>query len=190
MLGRHTPDRRGATAPRRPGVSASGLLLLAATLGLLALGVGPRTGLYRTVTMLTASMRPIYPVGTVLIDAPEPTSQLRVGQVLTYQIPVDDHRVVSHRVVSIQRQPGGATLVGTKGDANNGPDPWHARITDANVWTVQGKIPYLGLVLLWLRQPLTLAVFRYLLPGTLLVWVLKGIWVKPSGSGRGRHASA
>lgn len=190
MAGRHARDRRGATALRRFGASATGLLLLVALLAFLALGIGPHTGLYRTVTMLTGSMRPTYPVGTVLVDVPEPTSHLRVGQVLTYQIPTEDHRVVSHRVLSVQRQPDGTTMVQTKGDANNGPDPWRARITDPTVWTVRGKVPYLGSVLLWLRQPRTLALFRFVFPALMVVWVLAGVWTRPTGYGRGRHAVA
>ncbi|MDX6226597.1 MAG: hypothetical protein QOE64_2973, partial [Frankiales bacterium] len=38
--------------------------MLLGVLGFLFLGVGPRTGTYRTVTMLTGSMRPTYPVGS------------------------------------------------------------------------------------------------------------------------------
>ena len=73
------------------------------------LGIGPRTGLYRTVTVLSGSMRPHIPAGAVLVETPMPGRDPRVGQVVTYAIPVDDHRIVTHRVVGIVsggRSPG------------------------------------------------------------------------------------
>jgi signal peptidase len=199
------PGRRRAQVLRRPGTSAwravgrttrliptlvsavATAACIASVVALLLLAVGPHTGAYRTVTMLTGSMRPTYPVGTILIDTPTATADLRPGQVLTYQIPIDDHRVVSHRILTVVHPSAGVTLVQTKGDANNGPDPWKARITDRTVWTVRGRVPALGSVLLWLRQPSVLTVIRFLLPAALLVWVLYGVWAGPT-TRRGRHA--
>jgi signal peptidase len=150
--------------------------VLVAVLGFLLLAVGPHTGTYRTVTMLTGSMRPHYPVGSILVDRPQPTSSLRVGQVLTYGIPIDDHRVVSHRVISVERDGSGAYLVKTKGDANNGPDPWVARITDSRVWTVRSVIPHAGSLVLTLRGPHAETYALYVLPGICALWTVMGVW--------------
>lgn len=117
------------------------------------LGLGPRTSRYQVLTVLSGSMTPRLPIGAVVIATPERPSQLRVGQILVYQIPVDDHHVVSHRVVQILRG-GDRPIVRTKGDANNAPDPWTAEITSPVAWRVRAVLPALGSLLIWLRQPL------------------------------------
>ncbi|GAC1611471.1 MAG: hypothetical protein NVS3B26_24670 [Mycobacteriales bacterium] len=152
-------------------------VMLLAILLLLALAVGPRTGTYRTLTMLTGSMRPEYPPGAVLVDTPEPLSQLRVGQVLTYQIPVLDHHVESHRVIAIERQADGSADVQTRGDANNGQDPWRAHIKPGQLWIVRGSVPGLGSAIIQLRRPAVRTTLQYLLPALLLGWLLTAIWV-------------
>lgn len=150
--------------------------LVAALLGFVLLALGPRTGAYRTVTMLTGSMTPGFPVGSVLVDRPKPTAALRVGDVLTYAIPVEDHRVVSHRVIGVERAPDGGYLVRTKGDANNGPDPWTARVTDETVWTARAVVPKVGSLILALRDPRLQNKVLYVLPALCAVWTLAGVW--------------
>jgi len=158
---------------------ASLLVLTAVTVvavaALLLLAIGPRTGGYRTLTMLSGSMRPAYPPGAVLIDRPLAASELRVGQVLTYQIPVEDHRVVSHRVISV-RASGDGVDIQTKGDANNGPDPWVAHLRASRLWVVRAALPRLGWPLLWLRSPRLHRVLLYWIPASALVWLLVGLW--------------
>jgi signal peptidase len=129
--------------------------------------------------MLTGSMSPNYPVGSVLVVREQPVERLRTGQVITYQIPVDDHRVVSHRVLDVKRGDDGAYIVKTKGDANNGPDPWVARIDDEKVWTVRGVVPYAGHALLRLRTPSYRPFLLYGVPAALVLWTLAGIWRAP-----------
>jgi len=145
------------------------------------IGLGPRVGGYRTLTVLTGSMRPTMPPGSVVVATREPTADLRVGQVLVYRIPVLDHRVVSHRVVSISRTSSGV-VVQTKGDANNAPDPWRARITDASVWEGRVAVPYLGTAIRALRSPATHRLVLFALPVLLAVVWLADIWREPSGA--------
>lgn len=211
MTAEALPRRRGAS-PRRFGVPAyaprhaapvtarrvlaallrplSTVVMLLSLAFLLALAIGPHTGAYRTVTMLTGSMRPRYPVGAVLIDTPEPLSRLRVGQVLTYQAPIPGHAVFSHRVIAIDRAADGSANVQTKGDANNGPDPWRAHIQPGQVWTVRGVVPHLGSVLAQLRRPSTRVALQYLLPAGLLCWLLMAIWAPTRRAGQGGYARA
>jgi signal peptidase len=166
-----------------------GLVGVSSTL-LLALGIGPRTGLYRTLTVLSGSMTPGIPVGAVVIDSPERPQDLRVGQVITYQIPVDDHRVVSHRVVKILA--GGPTpVVQTKGDANASPDPWMAQLGGSVVWRVRATIPKLGLAIVALRTPAARRVFLLVIPVLLAAVWLGDIWRWPERLTAGRrHAPA
>ena len=108
-------------------------LLTVGVLMLLGLAILPRLGLYRPVTVLSGSMRPTFSPGDMVFLAPEPVSAVRVGQVISYRVPVGIHQVETHRIVKILK--GGANpVVQTKGDANNYPDPWTARLEGATAW--------------------------------------------------------
>src|SRR5262249_24480489 len=127
----------GACAPRRSRFSswmdtrtAIGFLARAAVTAvvlssaavLLFVGILPRTGAYRTLTVLSGSMRPAFAPGDMVVASPVSVDSLRVGDILVYAIPIADHHVESHRIVRIiSRRP---LIVTTKGDANNGADPW------------------------------------------------------------------
>src|SRR6185312_899935 len=96
---------------------------VAATLFLL-LAIGPHVLGYRTMTMLTGSMAPQIDPGDVVVSTPVATRDLRTGMVISYHIPIDDHRVVTHRIVSVEHGIDGTVTVQTKGDANKTADPW------------------------------------------------------------------
>lgn len=151
------------------GFVACALLLL------LAVGIGPRTGWYQTVTVLTGSMRPTMPEGSVIVTTPMPASEVRVGDVITYRIPVEDRRVVTHRVVQIVRS-GAQPLVRTKGDANKGPDTWVAELKGGTVWTARATVPGAGFVFEWLRQPQTRQLLVLGIPFLLVALLLRDIW--------------
>jgi signal peptidase len=150
--------------------------IAAVCFGLLGfLGIGPHTGIYRTVTVLSGSMRPGIPAGAVLVETPVSGHDLRVGQVVTYAIPVDDHSVVTHRVVRIVSG-GDHPLFETKGDANDTADPWQVQLTGADVWRVRRVVPGLGFGIHWLRVRAIQVVGVVVLPGVLALWCLAGIW--------------
>jgi len=145
---------------------------------LLAVGVGPRTGRYRTLTVLSGSMRPGIEPGAVVVVVPEPPTQLRVGQIITYQIPVDDHRVVTHRVIEVV-EAGDRPVFRTQGDANDAPDPWLARLDGDTVWHVRYVVPVLGKAIHWLRLPIVHTVTVLVLPLLVALWWVIGIWRDP-----------
>lgn len=177
-----TPDG----GPRRAGVRrwlraavnlVVSLVALAAVAVLLLVAVGPRVADYRTLVMLTGSMTPAYPTGSLLVVTRQPTADLAPGDVLTYQVPVGDRPVVTHRVVEVDRT-GEGLLVQTKGDANADRDPWVATITDDTVWTVRGAVPVVGQVIGWTRSTNIRPIVTLALPGLALTWFLVGIWRK------------
>ena len=152
------------------------LLLGLAVLALLSVTLGPRLLHYRTATMLSASMSPGIRSGDVIIDTPLALSDVRVGQVITYHIPVDDHRVISHRVIEVQHPGPGILNVRTKGDANSAADPWTASLTGGTVWQVRTVVPKAGTVIRVLRTPLLHTVLTGAVPLLVLCWLLMGIW--------------
>jgi signal peptidase len=142
---------------------------------LLAVGLGPRTGRYRILTVLTGSMQPGIPVGAVVVVTPERPSQLRVGQIVTYRIPVEDHRVITHRVVQVL-EGGDHPVFQTQGDANNAPDYWLAQVSGDTVWHVRTVVPGLGLTLNRLRQPAAHRVAVLVAPTAFALLVVADTW--------------
>lgn len=149
---------------------------------LVAVGIGPRTGRYSTLTVLSGSMRPGIPEGSVVLVTPERPDQVRVGQILTYAIPEGDHHVVSHRVIEIV-QGGAHPVIRTRGDANNTPDPWVAQINGDTAWHVRFAVPAVGQAIHWLRRPLVHKVSVLVSPALLAVVWLVGIWRTDAESG-------
>lgn len=154
---------------------AAQLLAVVATAFFLAVGLGPHTGAYRTLTVLTASMEPAVPAGAVVVVRPIAPADIRVGDVLTYNIPIGDRRVVTHRVVDIP-EPGVAPTVVTKGDALEERDPWTPRFATGPVWKVAGVVPLLGYVLTTLQTALVQRLSVTVLPALFAVLWLLRIW--------------
>lgn len=144
----------------------------------LFLAVGPRVLGYQTSTMLTGSMSPLINTGDVVVTVPTPTSDIVVGDVITYLVPVEDHRVETHRVTEVLTSADGTTAVRTKGDANNGVDPWTATLNGATVDRHVLTVPYMGQVIRTLRQPVVLNTFMYGAPAVLVIGLLASIWRK------------
>ena len=163
-------------AARLLGRAALGLAVGVALAAFLFLAVGPRVLGYQTSTMLTGSMAPMINPGDVVVSVRTPTTQLKAGDVLTYHIPVGDQRVETHRVIEVTRPGDGATLVRTQGDANNGPDPWTAVITDDAVYTTAAVVPHLGDAIRVLRQGGASTGLMYASVAAFLVVALHAVW--------------
>lgn len=152
--------------------------LAVACVGLVGLGLLPRTGWYRPVTVLSGSMRPTFSPGDMVVVTPEPLRDVRVGQIISYRIPVGDHHVQSHRVIKIVS--GGAhPVVRTKGDANNAPDPWTAKLNGTTAWRVRAVLPKIGWAVFWFRSPLMHSLTVLLAPLLLALLAVAEIWRRP-----------
>jgi signal peptidase len=119
---------------------------VAITMGLLiiALVLLPRVVGAQPFTVLTGSMRPSMPPGTMVIVRPVEFADLRVGDVVTYQIESGKPSVVTHRIISIDITDNGARLR-TQGDANPSADVNLVRPEQVrgSVWY---WVPYIGYV--------------------------------------------
>ena len=159
----------------RAGLWAARVLLAGAVLVLVAVGLGPLTGTYRLATVLTGSMAPGMPAGSMAVLVPVDPAAVRVGDVITYEAPLPDHRVVTHRVVDIVAG-GPHPVLRTKGDANAAADPWTARLSGSPAWRRVAVVPRAGTVIRALRAaPVHRATVR-LIPLMLLTVMLLGIW--------------
>ena len=161
----------GRTAPWL----ARGVLGIA-VLAFAVLAVGPHVFGYRTMTMLTASMAPEIEPGDVTIATSVPVSEVTEGMVISYHMPVGDRRVVTHRVVSVDRAADGSVTVQTKGDANDAVDPWIASLDGETVYQVRAVIPEAGELIRFLRTPVINEALLYGAPALLAAWLLLSIW--------------
>ncbi|WP_166390506.1 signal peptidase I [Nocardioides ochotonae] len=180
-----TPSEAGPGRFRRAVDSVFSILvtvtLVIALGGFLFLVIGPHVLGYRTSTMLTGSMEPMISPGDVIVIKQIPSTELEVGDIVTYHIPVEDHRVETHRVVDVSRVDGEVAMR-TKGDANAGEDPWTAIIESESVWVVDEVVPHIGKAIRFLHTPWVNKVVLWIAVGGVLVLGFLQIWGRPEDS--------
>jgi signal peptidase len=95
-------------------------------------------------TVLTSSMNPSYPAGTLVITKPTDVQQIRIGDVITYQIKSGEPAVITHRVIQIVEPAKAGDEVNfiTKGDANSLADPQVKPVQVRGV--VWYAVPFIG----------------------------------------------
>ncbi|MCU1633454.1 MAG: signal peptidase [Micrococcaceae bacterium] len=156
------------------------LVVIGAVLVFLFLAVGPRFMGYQTATMLTGSMAPEIVPGDVVVTTEQPVADVQVGDVISYHIPVEDHRVETHRVVEVIANPDGTIAVRTKGDANDAVDPWVATLDGDFVYEQAFVVPVIGDAIRALRTPIVNTILVYGAPAVLVLGVLIMIWSRPT----------
>ena len=118
------------------------LVVTAVAAALLAV-VLPRLAGATPYAVLTGSMRPAMPPGTLVVVRPVDPGDIRTGSVITFMPTENDPAVVTHRVVGVGFDATGKPTFRTKGDANDAPDP-----APVHGYQVVGErwyfVPYLG----------------------------------------------
>jgi signal peptidase I len=163
-------------------------LVALAVLTFALLAVGPHVLGYRTMTMLTGSMAPEINPGDVTIVTPMAVSEVTEGMVIAYHRPIEDHSVVTHRVISVEKAANGTVTIQTKGDANAAADPWTATLNGDTAYRVRGVVPMLGSVIEALRAPVVTQVLLYGAPTLLVGWLLLTIWRPARDENKEGHA--
>ncbi|HEY0905402.1 MAG TPA: signal peptidase I [Marmoricola sp.] len=105
----------------------------------------PRAAGATPYTILTGSMRPGLPPGTLVVVRPTPADEVRVGDVITFQLRSGEPTVVTHRVVVVGENGRGERVFRTQGDANEVADAEWVRPVQLKgvLWY---DAPYLGRV--------------------------------------------
>ncbi len=182
----------GVQAPRSAGLlswlgSVLGwvvLLVLAAVV--LATVVVPRASGATPYAVLSSSMEPQLPPGTLLIVRPVPADRLAIGDVITYQLRSGRPEVVSHRITTIDYAADGGLTFRTRGDHNpqGDPDPVRAAQVRGQVWYA---VPYVGYLTLWISgrtRVLVSGVVAALLVGYALVLFVSAARTRRAGGDR------
>jgi signal peptidase len=145
-------SRRGQA---RAGASLAGWVA-AGLVGTLFLAVAASLLLgQRPVVVLSGSMAPAFSPGDVLIERSIEPSQVKVGQVVTFQEP-GTGRMLTHRVRSIESR-GAQLLFTTKGDADNSVQRWSIG-RDGQLSQPLQAIPKIGYLVMFAKTPFGLVV--------------------------------
>lgn len=152
------------------------LVVTVAVLAFGLLAIGPHVFGYRTMTMLTGSMTGTIDVGDVQVVTPLPVAEVTEGMIIAYHIPIDDHHLVTHRVIGVETAADGTVTVQTKGDANESADPWQAQLQGDTAYQVRAVVPELGHVIQALRSPVLSQALVHVAPVLLAGWLLLSIW--------------
>jgi signal peptidase len=109
-------------------------------------------------TIVSGSMEPGIPVGSLVVVQPRQIDDVGMGDVITFQLESGESAVATHRVVGEGRTGDGERLLVTQGDANSTADSapvQAAQLRGVLIYTV----PLLG----WMN---------FLISGELRTWVL------------------
>jgi signal peptidase len=127
------------------GLALSGALLLLVVALAVLLIVVPKVAGGIPLTVLTSSMEPRLPPGTLIVVRPVNPDDLRIGDVATYQIRSGKPGVITHRIIAIASSSDGSRSFTFKGDNNSEPD--NEPVIEAQI---QGRlwysVPYVGYV--------------------------------------------
>jgi signal peptidase I len=170
------PVESGSRARRRGRVaSASSILLVSVVLLILVGVVGMVLGLWRFTVIDTGSMRPTLNPGDVAVLTPERPSDLKKGQIVAFHPPGEPRLTVIHRAFAIDRS-SDKVIIQTKGDANNATDQWRAHIVGNTVWNEALKVPAVGYLAVWSKQPLVRIAVLSVVVLLLVSLLLGSIW--------------
>ena len=157
-------------------LGGSAALAVALLLGALML-LPPLAG-YERYVITGGSMSGTIERGAIVYGRPVPVSDLRVGDVITYEPPpgAGPRGKVTHRIVWAGRGASGARAFRTKGDANGAADPYRFELRGRTQARVAFDVPWVGyafaaLGVRWVRM-LVIGVPALLVAGS----VLAGAW--------------
>jgi signal peptidase len=120
--------------------------------------------------VLTGSMRPTYGPGWAVVSRSIPTTSVRPGMIVIF-VPPGHASSYAHRVQTVKATDDGTVLT-TKGDANQGVDPWHAVIKSTRIQQVVCAVPGFGQVMVWAKGP----------GMTVVLIVIAGLFVAVTGA--------
>ena len=147
---RGSARRKGVKPPKKKGVlhyiglGLSGAVLVFVILLAALLIVVPKIAGATPLTILTSSMEPGLPPGTLIYVLPIEPDDIGVGDVITYQIRSGYPDLITHRVISISSSDTGESSFILQGDNNGAPDqPIKPEQIQARLWYA---VPYMGFV--------------------------------------------
>jgi signal peptidase len=116
----------------------------------------PTKGWASFYVVVSGSMEPSIPTGSLILVRQTDTRNLAEGRVIAFTSPSDPNKIITHRIDSVSRQPGGSVAYRTKGDNNNAPDNWTV-LPEQIKGAYAFHVPYIGYAIAWSKTPLGFA---------------------------------
>ncbi len=162
-----------------------GLLLLVLGLAMLVIGIPAIVG-GMPLTILTGSMSPGLPPGTLIVVKPTPVEEIGVGDIITFQLESGKPALVTHRVIArVTGTASGEIRFVTQGDANELPDAEEVLPVQVR-GTVWYAVPWFG----WVNQAVNGEARSWLVPAAAGALFVYAAWMVFSGvRDRGRRES-
>jgi signal peptidase len=139
------PAHSAVAAVRWGGRVVAWLVILTSLAALAVAVLVPRLGGATPYEILTGSMQPGLPPGTLVVMKPAEASEIGVGSIVTYQLRSGEPTVVTHRVVEVRQRLDGEVEYVTQGDANPIVDSAPVRPEQVR-GTLWYAVPHLGRV--------------------------------------------
>lgn len=127
---------------------------------------------FRPVVVLSGSMEPTYPVGSIVYYHKCNFDELQVGDAVTFKA---EGALVTHRITTVN---GISRTVVTKGDNNTTEDPVPVEENEIVGKATGFAIPYAGYFVTYGKKPVAIAVMAGIL---LINYVLESICSKQKG---------
>ncbi|MPQ44308.1 signal peptidase I [Clostridium tarantellae] len=108
----------------------------------------PRLFGIKTYTVLSGSMTPTIPIGSIIYDKKIDFNDINVGDVITFKAGDSEDGIVTHRVVAKDENSKSFT---TKGDANASEDQGQVKYEDV-IGKYNFHIPFIGRFLMTLKE--------------------------------------
>lgn len=124
---------------------------------------------FKTFSVISGSMEPNIPVGSLVYTKSIEFGDLKAGDVISYKLSEDT--MVTHRIDTVNEEQ--RTLV-TKGDANDNVDSVEVQENQV-VGKVVFSIPLLGFIAIYSRTPIAIVVVCVVIAILILVNMLPGI---------------
>ncbi|MGL4305274.1 MAG: signal peptidase I [Mycobacteriaceae bacterium] len=148
-MSKHQPLGNGTSVFGWIRQIAGWLILFVMLLILTAAVIVPRVTGSTPYTVLTSSMEPTYPPGTLIIVRETDPDDLSISDPITYQLESGKPEVVTHRIIAVEQNARGEKTFITQGDNNSGPDTRPVRPVQirGKVWY---SVPYIGHLNTWI----------------------------------------
>lgn len=155
------------------------LLISFGVLGCIILGMmlAVRTSVidYRIYCVVSGSMEPSIPRGSLVLMKRMLDSQYRLGDVIVYVRDDKKSAPVMHRIIDLQKNQFGIGFISTKGDSNPNGDPWQV-----NYNQIEGKVirdvPYAGYLISYLNTKFGFLLIALMTFFFLILGEVKFIW--------------
>lgn len=149
-------------------------ILVAVIVFMALFSVGARMIGLQAFTVLSGSMEPAYPVGSLIYVKQVDHRKLQEGDVITFML--DENTVATHRIVEVLTDGGdGMVRYRTKGDANSAADGvavHYKNVLGSPIWC----IPCVGYLIHYIQSPPGMYIAIALGAVLLLLVVLPDLW--------------